>query len=388
MTTKADKLPASPAELRCWVEISGQALRHNATTLQKMIGPNVQIMAVVKADAYGHGIIPVARALLEAGVQFFGVTNVTEALRLKDELPLDASHIFLLSPVLPSERKRVVQHRFVPWISSTEEAVAFAQEAAAQSFSAERPFEVEVEMDTGMGRSGILPSQVNETFRAIAELPALRVRGILSHLSSSDEDDKVTQRQFTNFESLIAPVKRETIQIHIQNSGGILGNYITPSAVNFVRPGLALYGISPIGAKQKQLQPVATWKTRIGLIRELPAGQGISYGQTFITLKPMRTATLCVGYADGYRRHLSNRNADVLLHGTRCPILGRITMDLTVIDISHLPPERVQVGDEVVLMGRQGAEEITATELASKASTIAWEIFTGLTPRDGRYYVP
>lgn len=361
---------------RCWAEIDCAALRHNAAVARALAGPGGALLAIVKADGYGHGMIPVARELAAGGdVRFFGVANVSEAARLKEALP--EFNITLLSPALADEREEIVERGLRPWISSVDEARAYAWAAEAAGKAA---FEVEVKVDTGMGRMGVLEEGLPELLAAIAQLPALRLTGVVTHLPSPDEDEAFTNAQLHAFDHLTgaAPAARR----HAQNSAGLIG--YARGGCNVVRPGLMLYGSSPITAFQARLQPVLRLRTHLTLVRDLPAGRGISYGRTFITPAAMRVGTLAVGYADGYPRRLSNTGAEVLVRGRRCPVLGRVTMDQTMIDLSALPD--VLAGEPVTLIGSEGDETILAAELATRSGTIAWEIFTGLTARVARCY--
>ena len=362
---------------RCWAEIDLAAIRHNVAAVRACVGPGASILAVVKADAYGHGLAPVARALADTGeVACYGVANVAEAAHLRDILP-DAA-VTLLSPALPGERAAVVRLGLRPWVSSVEEAEDFARHAAG---SERAPFAVEIKVDTGMGRMGVLEADLPALRAAVEGLPALRLAGVVTHLPVPDEDAPFTTAQLDGFARLTANLPPGA-HIQAQNSAGLIG--YAREGCNLVRPGLMLYGSSPLPEFQPQLRPALTLKTRVTLVRDLPAGRGISYGRTFVTPRPTRVGTLAAGYADGYQRHLSNAGADVLVRGRRCALLGRVTMDQVMIDLSALP--EVGPGEEVVLLGRQGTEEILAAELARKAGTIPWEIFTGLSARVGRYY--
>jgi alanine racemase len=236
-----------------------------------------------------------------------------------------------------------------------------------------------------MGRIGTLEKDAVAMFKEIRALPKIRIHSVSSHLPVSNEDVPYTREQIARFARLVRRLRAEgggEFKAHILPSAGVLAFNEPP--FDIVRAGLMLYGISPLAAFAGELKPVLTWKTRIGLIREMPKGSSISYGRTFITPKTMRVATLTAGYADGYPRHLSNRGAAVLIHGKRCPLLGRVTMDLIMIDVTDLPDAKV--GDEAVLLGRQGIEEISAAELAEHAQTITWEITTRIGSRVRRVY--
>ncbi len=362
---------------RCWAEIDFTALRHNVTAARAQLAPGVKIMAVVKANAYGHGLGAVAAAL--AGeVEMFGVANVTEAEEARAHAA--ATPVFILGPALPDERARVVAGRFVPAISTIEEAHAYS------ALAGDTPLSVHLKLDTGMGRVGIWESEAVAVARAILALPGVTITGLASHLPVADEDDAFTADQLARFHRDVAALRALGISsplVHVANSAGIIRHPM--QAGDMVRAGLMLYGSAPLADFQPKLRPVMTWKTRVSLVRDVPAGHGISYGRTFLAPHPMRVATLAVGYADGYQRHLSGRGAEVLIGGRRCAVLGRVTMDQIMADVSAVPG--VAVGDEAVLLGRQGGEEILAAELARKAGTIPWEIFTGVGRRVERVYL-
>jgi alanine racemase len=361
---------------RCWAEIDQDALRHNAGVVRERIGPGVQLIAVVKANAYGHGMVGVAKALGNAA-QLFGVANLEEAQTLRKEV---AQPIIVLGPALPEERKPIADGGFIPSVSTFEEAEEF--DRAGNN----APVMINLVVDTGMGRMGVPQTEAMELFKKVAALRNVKIHSLSTHLPVSNEDETFTRAELAQFSELVKKLRAEFLVkflVHALPSAGVLA-YADPM-FDIVRPGLMLYGISPLTEFQKLLRPVMTWKTHIALIRDMPAGHGISYGRTFITPREMRVATLSAGYADGYPRHLSNRDAAVLVRGQRCPLLGRVTMDLMMIDVSHIAD--AAVGDEVVLMGRQGEEEISVTELADRADTITWEIVTRIGSRVRRVYL-
>lgn len=371
--------PESPAPRthRTWAEIDLDAIRHNAATARTTAGAGVRVMAVVKANAYGHGLGPVVRAL-SGQVELFGVANVSEARELRRHLP--GAEVFILGPALAEEREEIAVSGFIPSVSNVEEALAYA------SFAKDAPLPIHFIVDTGMGRIGTWQEEALQTVEKIAAIPGVKITGIASHLPVADEDNHFTQRQLVRFHALVVQIRRAGIEasiIHIENSAGVLGH--AQQAGDLVRPGIMLYGHSPLAQWQHCLRPALTWKTRITLVRDMAGGRSISYGRTFITPRPMRVATLGVGYADGYQRHLSGQNAQVLIGGRRCTVLGRVTMDQIMVDVSAVAT--AAVGDEAVLLGRQGHDEIPVGELAKKAGTIAWEIFTGLGPRVVREYI-
>jgi alanine racemase len=357
---------------RCWAEIDRDALRHNAQVVRQRIG-SAEMLAVVKANAYGHGLLGVAQTLAD-DAQLFGVANLEEALALRESLP---HPIVILGPATPEERSIIARRRFIPTISSLEEAQALSQLG---------PVSINFKIDTGMGRMGVVENEAREVFKRVAELPNIDIHSISTHMPVSNEDAKFTRGQLVRFRRIIEQIRAEvpgSYRAHVLQSAGTLA--FNPPTFEIVRAGIMLYGISPLPEFQKLLKPVMTWKARIALIRDMPKGSSISYGRTFIAPRKMRIATLSAGYADGYPWHLSNRGAAVLLRGQRCPVIGRVTMDLMMIDVSNI--DNVQVGDEVVLMGRDGSEEVSCVELAEKAGTITWEIITRIGARVRRVFV-
>ena len=361
---------------RCWAEIDRAALRHNAKVVRDRLGGSPELLAVVKANAYGHGMVGVAQALQE-DARLFGVANLEEAVALRGAL----SHaVIILGPALPQERAPIVEGGFIASISTLEEAEDFDRLAR------NKPVPVCFVVDTGMGRMGTMAAEALEVFRKIAALANLRIHSVSTHLPVSNEDENYTQAELAGFAELAQRFRREVpgdYKIHVLPSAGVLA--YSDAGSDFARAGIMLYGVSPLPEFQNILCPVMTWKTRIGLIRDMPKGSSISYGRTFIAPRAMKVATLAAGYADGYPRHLSNRAAAVLVRGQRCPLLGRVTMDLMMVDVSAV--DRVETGDEVVLLGRQSEAEISCAELAEKAGTITWEITTRVGQRVRRVFV-
>ncbi len=363
---------------RSWVEIAPAALRHNAAVARARIGPEVELLAVIKANGYGHGLAAVAEALREEA-QLFGVANVREAIETRAVV---RQPVIILGPALPDERAAIVEHGFIPSVSSFAEADAFSRIAVARGSSVA----LCAVIDTGMGRMGFAETEAAEGVGRVAGLEKVRLHSVSTHLPAADEDAAYTAVQLRRFQTLMGRLREEVrgdYLVHALCSAGV-GRF-ADSAADIVRVGLMLYGSSFDPALQSELRPAMTWKTRIALLREVPAGSSISYGRTFIAGQTMRVATIGVGYADGLPRALSNRDAVVLIGGQRCPVLGRVTMDLTMVDVTSVPA--AAVGDETVLLGRQGGEEILAAEVAAQAGTIAWEIFTGIGSRVARVYV-
>ena len=380
---------------RCWAEIDRSALRHNARVVRDRIG-SAELLAVVKANAYGHGLAGVAETLAD-DAQLFGVANLQEALDLRESVP---HPIVILGPATPEERSIIAERGFIPTISGFEEAEAFSRVASNPHFiplpaegkaDAKAPGEgrrvwINFKIDTGMGRMGVLENEAHEVFKRVTVLPNINVHSISTHMPVSNEDAEYTHDQLARFRTILEQIRVQfpgTYKAHVLQSAGTLAFH--PHTLDMVRAGIILYGISPLPEFQKLFKPAMTWKTRICLVRDVPKGRSISYGRTFITPRKMRVATLSAGYADGYPWHLSNRGAAMLVRGQRCPLIGRVTMDLMVIDVSNV--NGVEVGEEAVLMGRDGSEEIACAELAQEAGTIPWEIVTGIGVRVRRVFV-
>jgi alanine racemase len=358
---------------RCWVEIETAALRDNVESLRHFLLPDVKIAGVIKADGYGHGLEAVAQQVADK-VDLLGVANLAEARRIRAagvRLP-----VMILGPALPQERAGIVDQRFIPTVSTAEEAAGYVGAIK------EAPLPVHFVVDTGMGRIGLWEEEAVAEFRLIQAMKKLRLEAISTHLPVADEDPTYTANQLERARAQIEKLSPQSATV--LNSAGILrfGSFARPGDI--VRAGLTLYGISPLPEFQSRFRPAMTWKTRVILVRAVGAGRSISYGRTFTTDRPTRIATLAVGYGDGYERHLSGRSADVLIRGKRCRLLGRVTMDQTMVDVSHL--DRITVGEEAILMGTQADGTILASELAAKAGTIAWDIFTGITKRVKRVY--
>lgn len=359
---------------RAWVEVDLEAIAHNLDIARQAL-PDTELMPVIKAGAYGHGLEPVARRLDNHGIAFFGVANAGEARRLSRAGI--RTKPFILGPSFPEEREEIVLNNWCCTISTVEEAAHFQQLAAMY----DKTFLVHVAVDTGMGREGFLPEQLADMVPQVKAMPNLKVDGVMSHFPSADEDVPFTQNEIELFNRCV-----ETMQPHfrlryrhIAASAGELG-YEIPAA-NLARPGLLLYGIAPMASiYDGVLRPTLKLSSRVSLVRELPSGHGVSYGRTHVTAAPTRVATIGIGYADGWNRHLSGKGVRVYINGHYCPMLGRVTMDQIMADVTHVP--FVQPGDEVELIG----PHIPVTEIAALADTIPWEILTGLGPRLPRVY--
>lgn len=369
---------------RCWAEIDLSALRENLAWLRHAAGPRQRVITVVKADAYGHGLKQIAALLMQSGTDVFGVANLNEARAIRSVGK--GWPILMLGACLPDEVEATVKDQVMPTISSLEEARRFSECAAKHR----RTVDIHLKVDTGMGRLGAKPAEAVALAQAISHLPHLNLRGVYSHYASAEDDARYSKRQRELFLQVVADLRAAGITpdfIHLRNSGGVL---FEPDGVsNTIRPGLLVYGIVPAGKRrlpgdlQSKLCPALTWKCRVSFVKSVAAGQKLSYGGTFTATKPMKVATITAGYGDGYLRSGSGR-AKVLIGGKLCPVLGRVTMDQMLVDVSRV--KNVAAGDEVVLLGRQGKKEIAAGQLATWLGTIPWEVLTSITYRVTRLY--
>jgi len=369
---------------RCWVEIDLAALERNLKLIRATLPAQIKYVAVVKADAYGHGLPQVAARLMHAGADLFGVATIAEAMAVR-ELSADWP-VLLLSPVLPDEDRYLPEFDLAATVSSLEEVRRF--DAAGQA--AGRPVAVHLKIDTGMGRLGAWHAEAPEVYAAIRTARGLRLAGVFTHFSSADEDPAFTAEQRRLFLATLARLPGldpAHLFIHADNSAGLETTPGGDSIFNAVRVGLLQFGILPHPHSmlaRVHAEPVFSFHARVGLVKRLPAGTGISYGHTARLKRDSRVAVLTAGYGDGIARASSNR-AQVLIQGRRCPVLGRITMDQTIVDLTDVP-EPVQVGDPVVLVGRQGAAEISVAEFSGWGDTIVWETLCSVTKRVPRHY--
>jgi alanine racemase len=363
---------------RCWVEVDLDALRHNVAAIRRRIGPNVKITAVVKADAYGHGLAQVSATLMQCGIDAFAVATLSEALSLR-QIGGDGWPILLFGSALPFEAAAMLDHNITPTISTLDEAHLFEQDACQRG----KTVDVHIEVDTGMGRVGFWHEDAGRNILEIAALPHLRVAGLYTHFPSADENPGETRRELGLFQIVVQQLAVKGVNIpslHAANSAAMLT--LPESHLNMVRTGLILYGITPNAPhastppRSNEFRPLLSFKARVAFVKDVAAGRTVSYGQTFTAEKPMRIATVTAGYADGFSRHLSNK-AEVLVGGKRCPVVGRVTMDQIMVDVTRLP--NVQCGDEVVFIGQQGDAQITAGDVARWEETIPWEVLCGIT---------
>ncbi|GAB4409522.1 MAG: alanine racemase [Thermodesulfovibrionales bacterium] len=348
-------------------EIDLDAISHNLGIVRETTGDQ-PVIAVVKADAYGHGAIEVSKRLEEEGVYSLAVSYTDEAIKLRDA-GIKSRVLVLFDKQSLSD---FFDYSLIPVIHDFQTAVRLSSEAKRRNCK----IDIHIKVDTGMGRLGFIGAKAIEDIAAISKMDHINVAGLMSHLSDPDTVEEQLKRFNTIRETM--PHKGDLL-CHIANSAAVVS--FRDTYMDAVRPGIMLYGYSPV---RQPLRPAMTVKTKILSLRRLPEGSPISYGGSFITRRESLVAVLPVGYADGYSRAFSN-NADVLVRGKRVPVVGRVCMDLTMVDVTGI--EGVAEGDEVVLLGRQGDKEITVGELAMKAGTIPYEIMTSLGNRSRRTYV-
>ncbi len=361
-----------------WVEIDLAALGHNFRQVKKLISGNTKIMVCIKKDAYGHGLIPVANKLLSEGADYLGVASIDEGIILRKKNI--SKPILVLDTVLASDIEPVLKYNLSQTVCSQD--LASSLNKMAKSYK--KRINIHIKVDTGMGRIGVLYKDAFEFIKRIKKLKFLNIEGIFTHFPSADTDPEFTHYQIGLFNRLIERLKKDNINIalnHAANSMAVIG--YKKSHFNLVRPGLMVYGLYPKSNIRIKLKPVLSLKSRIIYLKRVPKGYGISYGHIYHTRKNTTIVTLPVGYGDGYLRSLSNR-AEVLIRGERFKIAGRICMDYTMVDIGNL---KVKVGDEVVLIGTQGKERITAEQLALKSETIPYEIVCNIGNRLPRIYL-
>lgn len=371
-------MPApAPSQVRpTTVDVDLPALLRNFRRIQAEVGEEVTLLAAVKGDAYGHGAVPVARALEAAGCPWFGVALVEEGRDLR-RAGISAP-ILLLSGVLPEGAQSVVDNALTPVLYDLETAAAL--DDAGRRAGLKVP--VHLKVDTGMGRLGSPRNRWEDFLDAVGGMPWLHVEGVMTHFASAETDAAFTELQHRRFQDALAAARARGFaprHVHLANSAGLVSR---PAARgSMVRPGVLLYGVGPDQrmAASLGLEPVMSVRSRVLFVQQVPRGESVSYGRTWIADRPSKIAVVPVGYADGYPRLLSNR-ADVLIGGQRAPVRGRVCMDLTMVDVTdHAGP--VRPGDEVVLLGSQGGERITVEELAERAQTIPYEILCNFSAR-------
>jgi alanine racemase len=367
-----------------WVDVDLDAIRANVAALVEMARP-ARVLAVVKAGAYGHGAAPVARAALDGGATWLGVALVEEGGELRDAGV--RAPILLLSEPPPAAAAAVVAHDLTPFVYTPAGIEALAKAVVAADRT--RPLAVHLKVDTGMHRVGCTPDDAVALAGGVGDRDELVLGGVATHLAVADElDNPETARQLDTFDRVVGDLEAAGLRpplVHAANSAGLLGH---PRAhYDLVRPGIAIYGTAPVAALADRvpLRPALTLRARVTFVKDLPAGAGLSYGLGYRLARASRVATVPLGYADGVPRALGTEGGQVLINGRRLPIGGRVTMDQFTVDAGDEP---VEPGAEVVLIGRQGDDEITAVEVADRVGTIAYEIVAGIGARVPRRYRP
>ncbi len=353
-----------------WTEVNLDAIAQNVRNIKKLIGEKKELMAVVKGNAYGHDVLEVSSVVLKNGASRLAVARLEEGIFLRKAgivIP-----ILILGLTLKQQAELLVSYNITPTVCEYEMIEKLSESAIKE----DKVVKVHLKVDTGMRRIGIFSHDILRFIKRVRDLKNVEIEGIFTHFSVADEKDKAyTEKQFRKFMGVLTTLEKEGIRIpikHVSNSATLLD--LPHMWLDLVRPGISMYGLYPSTEVQKTIKliPAHSFKTRIVFLKELPMGESIGYGRTYTTnQRRTKVASLPLGYADGYNRLLSNQ-VEVLVRGRRFPIIGRICMDQTMIDVTNLP--QVEIGDEVVLWGRQGEEEITVEEIAEKIGTINYEI--------------
>ncbi len=363
-------------------EIDLNAFRHNLGQVRRRIGPHRGILAVVKANAYGHGIVSIAKAAASEGVQGLGVAFVEEGVFLRKaglSLP-----ILVMAGFLPDEARGLIEHHLTPVISHSSQLESLRRLSEGR----DRSLRVHIKLDTGMGRLGISEHELASVLTEARSIPGIEIEGLMSHFADEGlAEPRMAMDQIRRFENAQRAVGSMGLKIptlHMANSAAIL--HLDSAWFDAVRPGIMLYGYSSHsnGSPPVPLRPVMSLKSRIIHLKQVPTGTSLSYGRTFTTRRASRIAVLPIGYADGYSRSWSNRGR-VLIGGRRVPVVGRVCMDMTLVDVTDLPS--IAIGDEAILIGTQGSEFLGADELARELGTIAYEILCSIHPRVPRVYI-
>jgi len=376
-------IKAATAQEVIWAQVDLDAIAHNVRQLRRHIGDNVQLMAVVKDNAYGHGAQQVAPVVLKSGADRLAVARMAEGIQLRRGGVV--APILVLGYLPTAAAAALAENDLTPAVTTLE--LGRALSAEVERLGRNR-LPVHVKVDSGMGRFGVLPDEAVDLLRALSDLPGIRLEGMFTHFSTAElADQSYSRRQLGVFLDVVKSAREAGFSVplvHAANSPATL--YLAEAHLNMVRPGLPIYGWQPsaeMGAVLPLL-PALSLHSRVARVRVLPPGSAISYGNTYITTQPTRVALVPIGYGDGYRRTISNRGA-VLIRGQRCRILGRVCMDQLVVDVSGVP--HVRLDDEVVALGRQGDEQIGADEIAAWANTISYEVITCIMPRVPRVYL-
>ncbi|MBD2495815.1 alanine racemase [Nostoc sp. FACHB-280] len=364
---------------RAWVEIDLEALSHNVKQIKQLLSPRTQLMAVVKADAYGHGAVTVAQTALQSGASWLGVATVPEGIQLR-EAGIQAPILILGATQTPEQIHAIAHWKLQPTLCSPKQALIFSNILEAINYGS--PVPVHIKLDTGMSRLGTNWQAAAEFVQLVERLPHLKIASVYSHLATADSPDPaIMAEQHSRFKTAIAQIQKIGIKIpslHLANTAATLAD--SQLHYDMVRVGLGVYGLAPAPHLQRKinLKPVLQVKARVTQVKTIAPGTGVSYGHQFVADREMRIAVVAIGYADGVPRNLSNK-MQVLLRGQRVQQIGAITMDQLMIDISQLP--EIQEGEIVTLLGDQGKEQITADDWAAQLNTISWEILCGFKHR-------
>ncbi|MDR4481526.1 MAG: alanine racemase [Nitrospira sp.] len=364
------------------VSVDLNALAQNVAHVRRF-APHSEMLAVVKANAYGHGALEVTRALQQLAVHRFAVATVEEGIALRQDGIQDA--ILVMGATLQSQFQTLVAHRLTPVLYRADMVPAFAVAVPPDA----TPYPVHIKIETGMGRLGLLPQEIPD----LAGMPffraTLRLEGLMTHLADADNSDAThTEQQLAGYQQSLDALHRRGLSpplTHAANSAAIMT--YPASLYSVVRPGIMLYGYHTLSSARTapELQPILSWKATIAHLHNIQPGDSVSYNRTFVASRPSRIAVLPVGYADGYNRLLSNRGM-VLIGGRRAPVIGRVCMDMTMVDVTDIPG--VQVGHDAILIGQQGQERITAADLAAWQQTIPYEVLCAIGQRVPRHYLP
>ncbi len=352
------------------------AIGHNLGVVRDA-APGRKVLAVVKADAYGHGIVQVAQRLQTDGVDGFGVALAEEGIALREAGITRA--ILVLNGIHGAAHEEIIRVGLTPVVYELSEASSF------DAVSSGRPVDVHLKVDTGMGRLGVPLEGLQSFLRELRRFPSIRIAGLMTHLSTADGDREYVAEQLAGFdraEGLVRRFGHEPSVLHAANSAAVFRHPETH--FDWVRPGLALYGYAGADSIDAPLRPAMRWRTEVLRVRTLQPGESAGYGRSFVASRETRLATLPVGYGDGLLRSASDR-AEVLIRGRRCPIVGNIAMDLTTVDVTALPA--VEIGDEALLLGEQDGESLDARDLAAAARTIPYEVLTNVSRRVPRVYL-
>lgn len=366
-----------------WADVDLSSIEHNYRQVKKLVGKDVMVMVVVKANAYGHGTVEVSQVLDQMGADYLGVATTDEAVRLRDHGI--KTPVLILGSILPEEVK-VAKERDITISLANYEILHEIKKLAKDDESAATRIKVHIKVDTGMGRIGVWHEDALSFVKDAASEKSLTLEGIYTHFSSAGRDEFFTNYQIESFERLLVSIEKNWIKIPLRHAANSIATVDFKRAhLNLVRPGLVVYGMYPKHTFPKliKLKPAISLKTKVVFIKDIPPGRSISYGRTFISQKHTKIATIPIGYADGYHRGLSNK-ASVLIRGQFAPIVGKITMDQTLIDVGRIKGARI--GDEVVLIGKQGHHEIRIEQLARLAGTIAYDFICGISNRVPRIY--